>query len=89
MRIEPGGLPCQRRSRTVWYSSSRVATSYGKGGSEDRKERSGCENREATSSELRIGFAPTLEREYKQGWGCAYSERIVENENDNSDERYQ
>lgn len=40
----------------LWYGTSTSSDSVGKGGEDERKDASGCENREATSAVLRIGW---------------------------------
>ena len=40
----------------MWYSSSTVSASLGKGGSEERKDTSGWEKRESTSALFKTGW---------------------------------
>lgn len=49
----------------MWYSTSTVSASLGKGGSEERKDASGWEKREATSALLRTGCKRRGRREVR------------------------
>ena len=65
----------------MWYSSSTVSASLGKGGSEERKDTSGWEKRESTSALFKTGWR---NRNVKRcvcarimdGW--TYLKRIIE-----------